>query len=960
MISHSLKTLAMPKKKNASKLLSKNKTDFNNIIVHGAKENNLKDVSVKFPRNKMTVVTGLSGSGKSSLVFDVVYAESNRRFMESLSSYARALIGVSTKPDVEKIENLSPAIAIDQKSVGRSVRSTVGTMTEIYDYLRILFSTVGTPHCPETGTPLNRTTSSDVVNEILKSKIDERIIILAPFIVKDGKNIDVLNLIAKKGFARVRYNGKVSLLSEIQSIAEDGINAKIEVVIDEFVFSGDEEDREYIFDSVDTAMKVGEGSCIIVYKYIKEEKLYSNDFFCQESGFHLPELSSRNFSFNHPEGACVTCDGIGKQNKFDIELLIPNKKLSILEGAIHCWTNFNHKNNVNEEKVAILKSLARKYNFSVNQPIGKFTKKQLDIIFYGSEDDVTVKGEKKQFDGVVKELDDKYTNTKSDHMRIEMEKYMNKHICSDCKGKKLKKEYLSVLVNEKSIDDYVQMSLDVFRDEIVKLSDVNWNNSTQKSVVNQLVGEMSTRARILCDVGLDYLNLSRTSNTLSGGEAQRIRLSVQIKSDLTGVIYVLDEPTIGLHSRDTFKLIETMKRLQQTGNTLLVVEHDADVIKSADHIIDMGEGAGELGGKLIFDGNFNELKNSKTLTSQYIQGKKKVYNKKKYRKGDGKFISVNNATENNLKNVSVNFPLKSFNVVAGVSGSGKSTLVNKILARALSKHFYNAKANPGKHKSIKGLSNIKKVINITQSPIGKTPRSNAATYTGVFAHIRELFAEVGQSKERGYTARHFSFNMKGGRCEVCHGDGVTKVEMYLLPDVYVECETCRGARYNSKILEIEYCGQNIADVLSMSVGYALEFFGNQPLIADKLQVMKDVGLDYLKLGQSATNLSGGEAQRIKLATELARKSVGNTLYILDEPTVGLHFEDTRKLLHVLDRLVDKGNTVIVVEHNLDVIRQADWVLELGPDGGDGGGEIVYMGTPDKLKKCKGSLTGKYL
>lgn len=951
----------MSKKKTASKSSksNKSKTDFSNIIVSGAKENNLKNVSVKFPRNKMTVVTGLSGSGKSSLVFDVVYAESNRRFMESLSSYARALIGVATKPDVKKIENLSPAIAIDQKSVGRSVRSTVGTMTEIYDYLRILFSTVGTPHCPETGTALSRTTSSDIVNEIIKSEVDESIIVLAPFIVEDGKNNDVLNLISKKGFARVRYNGKVCMLSEAQSIVEDGIDAKIEVIIDEFVFSGDEEDREYIFDSVDTAMKMGMGSCIIVYKDRKEEKSYSNEFFCQESGFHLPELNSRNFSFNHPEGACVACDGIGKRNKLDVELLIPNKKLSILEGAIHCWTNFNHKSNANEDKIALLKSLGRKYKFSVNQPVSKLKKKQLDIIFHGSEDLVTVKGEKKNFDGVIRELEEKYANTKSDHMRIEMEKYMNKHTCSICESKKLKKDYLSVLIEKRSIDDYVQMPLGDFKDEIVKLNDADWHSSTKENVVNQLVGEMSTRAQILCDVGLDYLALSRTSNTLSGGEAQRIRLSVQIKSDLTGVIYVLDEPTIGLHSRDTFKLIETMKRLQQAGNTLLVVEHDADVIKSADHIIDMGEGAGELGGDLIFDGDFKKLEKSNSLTSQYIKGKKKVHNKKRYRHGDGKFISVNDAKENNLKNVSVDFPLKSFNVVAGVSGSGKSTLVNKILARSLSKHFYNAKANPGAHKSIKGLGNIKKVINITQSPIGKTPRSNAATYTGVFSHIRELFAEIGQAKERGYTARHFSFNMKGGRCEVCHGDGVTKVEMHLLPDVYVECEACGGSRYSSKILDIEYCGQTIADVLDMSVGYALEFFRNEPLISDKLQVMKDVGLDYLKLGQSATNLSGGEAQRIKLATELARKSVGNTLYILDEPTVGLHFEDTRKLLHVLDRLVDKGNTVIVVEHNLDVIKQADWVLELGPDGGDGGGEVVFEGAPSKLKKNKKSLTAKY-
>ncbi|MCK4635959.1 MAG: excinuclease ABC subunit UvrA, partial [Candidatus Moranbacteria bacterium] len=893
-------------------------------------------------------------------VFDVVYAESNRRFMESLSSYARALIGVATKPDVKKIENLSPAIAIDQKSVGRSVRSTVGTMTEIYDYLRILFSIAGTPHCPETGIPLSRKSPMDVVNEILQTKVNEKIIILAPCFSKDKKNSEILNLISKKGFARVRYDGKIMFLSQAQLIVDDNVNVDIEAVVDKFIFSGDDEDREYIFDSVDTAMKVSSGSCIIIYEKKQVEKLYSREFYCRESDFHFPELGSQNFSFNHPEGACDTCDGIGKQKKFDPELLVPNNKLSILEGAIHCWTKFNHQSNSNHDKIVLLKSLGRKYKFSVNQPINKFSKKQLKVIFYGTEDLITVQGEKKNFRGVISDLEKKYSNTKSDHMRMDLEKYMNKHTCSTCEGKKLKREYLSVLIDKKSIDDYVQMSLDDFNNEIIKLNNLDWSNATKKDAVGQLVDEMSMRSQILCNVGLGYLSLSRTSNTLSGGEAQRIRLSVQIKSDLTGVIYVLDEPTIGLHSRDTFKLIKTMKKLQQAGNTLLVVEHDADVIKSADHIIDMGEGAGELGGNLIFDGDFKKLKNSNTLTSQYIRGKKKVYNKKKSRKGNGKFISINGATENNLKNISIKFPLESFNVVVGVSGSGKSTLVNNILARALSKHFYRAKANSGAHKSITGLANLKKVINITQAPIGKTPRSNAATYTGIFSHIRELFAEIGQAQEHGYTARHFSFNMKGGRCEVCHGDGVTKVEMHLLPDVYVECETCKGSRYSSKILDIEYCGENISNVLNMSVGYALEFFKNQPLIADKLQIMKDVGLDYLKLGQSATNLSGGEAQRIKLATELARKSVGQTLYILDEPTVGLHFEDTRKLLHVLERLVDKGNTVLVVEHNLDVIRQADWVIELGPDGGDGGGEIVFEGTPDKLKKCKKSLTAKFL
>jgi excinuclease ABC subunit A len=947
-------------KKNTTQKKSKlnfNSSSSQKIIVQGARANNLKNVSVQFQKNKMTVVTGLSGSGKSSLVFDVIYAESSRRFLESLSAYARTMIGVNAKPDVDKIENLSPAIAIDQKSVGRSVRSTVGTMTEIYDYLRILFSSFGQPHCPKTGKALTKKSIEDIVADIFKVKTLTEIIILAP-IDRDEDLVHSLKILRQEGFQRGRVAKKIISLNEIKSQSLNSKNIQVEIVIDSFIFDKKEIDREYVYDSIETAMKIGSGTCLVIFDK-KREQFYSNDFYCQDSDFRLTECSPRNFSFNHPAGACSTCSGLGTQNKFSSELLVPNSNLSILEGAIHCWGNFNYQNKTSQIKIEELEKIAKKYKFSLNKPIKKLTKLQKNILFYG-EKKSNSKNQLGQFQGIIAELEDKYNTIKSDRTRSELEKYMRKSICKDCHGKKLKPEYLAVLIDKKSIDDYGQLALTDFIKSIKQISQSISFKKSEKQIINQLVAEITQRTQALIDVGLGYLTLTRGSHTLSGGEAQRIRLAVQIKSDLTGIIYVLDEPTVGLHSQDTHKLIQTMRKLQAIGNTLLVVEHDAEVIKVADDIIDMGLGAGENGGNLIFQGDFKKLQKSNTLTSQYIQGKKKVYQKKSYRPGNGKFITIEKASENNLAEITVQFPLGTFNVVAGVSGSGKSTLINDILARALSQYFYRAKSIPGKHRAIKGLTNIKKVINITQAPIGKTPRSNAATYTGVFAPIRELFANTPQAKERGYSACQFSFNMKGGRCEVCHGDGSLKVEMHLLPDVYVKCEACQGTRYNQKTLNIKYQGVNIAEVLDMSVGYALDFFKGQTLITDKLATMQAVGLDYLKLGQSATTFSGGEAQRIKLATELARKSMGQTLYILDEPTVGLHFEDTKKLLQVLEMLVDKGNTVIVVEHNLDVIRQADWVLELGPVGGKDGGQVVFTGTPKELKKCKKSLTAKYL
>jgi len=938
------------------------------IIVKGARVNNLKNIDIEIPRNQLVVVTGLSGSGKSSLAFDVIFAEGNRRYLEGMSSYARQFLDVGAKPDVDKIENLSPTISIDQKSLSRSPRSTVGTLTEIYDYLRVLFAKIGKPHCPKCGTPMERKGTQEIVDEILESPENAQVAIMGP-VKSDGKSVrDVLRAVGQIGYARVRFNGKIMLTSEAMQISSDQVEVPVEVVVDRITLKHKNPDRERIFDSVETAFKVGGGSLVISINKDKD-LCYNKDFFCNNCHTRINEITPRHFSFNSPEGACSHCSGLGITKEVDIDLVMPNKNLSLAEGAILPWSKSSGRMGAQNNYFNILSALGKEHGFSIDTPIKKLSKEAMDVIFNGPEsrgvlveqksDLGGMKRVKVDFEGVISMIKKKYIEASSDYARAELEKYMLEKVCPKCLGKRLKDEYLSVMIENKSIDDIVNLDLGkflVFLGEMEKAK----IEETKLKIAEPILKEMKNKAEALVNVGLDYLSLSRGADSISGGEAQRIRLATQIGAELMGITYILDEPSIGLHNRDTEKLINTMQLLKDGGNSLIVVEHDEDIIRQADWIVDMGPGAGEEGGEVIFEGDFKKLLKSKTPTAQYLIGKKKVTEKKSYRKGNKKSIEIIEAQEHNLKNIDVEIPLGKFVSLTGVSGSGKSTLVNDILAKALSHHFFGAKDLPGKHKKIKGLANIDKVINIDQAPIGRTPRSNAATYTGVFSLIRDLFASTEESKKRGYTPSRFSFNMKGGRCEVCQGDGTKKIEMHLLPDMYIKCEACQGTRYNQKTLDIEYQGVNISEVLEMSVSYALRFFNKSPLIAEKLRTLEEVGLGYLKLGQSATNLSGGEAQRIKLATELSRKSTGKTLYILDEPTIGLHFDDVKRLLKVLDALVEKGNSVLVVEHNMDVIRNSDWVIDLGPEGGDKGGEVVYAGTPDKLKKCRKSWTGKYL
>ncbi len=932
------------------------KSDRKCIKVIGAKVHNLKNISLSIPRDSMCVITGLSGSGKSSLAYDVIYTESNRRYMESLSSHARALIGVMAKPDVEKIENLSPAIAIDQKSLGKNIRSTVGTMTEIYDYLRVLFATIGVPHCPETGQALFKKNTNDIVNEILDQNNGAVITIFAPILNKEKGIKEALDKIIIDGYVRVRVDDEI--MTSIQAKENIDINKKfkLEILIDQFEFDVDEPDEERIIDSVETAFKLGDEN--IVINIDKKKLKYSRDYFCKESGFSLGEVSPRNFSFNSPQGACEFCDGIGVKKEISPELIIPNKELSIGEGAIHMWSKTPIGEGRTDRNMQLLIDLAKENNFSIKKPVKEMSKKYLEYVLYGKNQ--IEKNQKKDFIGVIPMLEKKYLETKSEHMRNDLEKYMTEQLCPNCEGKRLNKISLGITVNNRSIDDFASLTLSDFNNELDKLKNSDYLTKDHKKIITPIIREMKNRTQSLVDVGVGYLSLSRSSNTISGGEAQRIRLAAQIKSELTGVIYVLDEPTAGLHCKDTVKLINAMKALQKSGNTLIVVEHDGEVMKASDWIVDMGYGAGEEGGEVIFSGTYKKMLTSKSETGKYLSGKKIVSNKKTYRKGNKKNLIIKGATENNLKNIDVKFPLGCFVAVCGVSGSGKSTLVNGILAPELAKKFHRSKKKSGAHKKIVGMGNVNKVININQSPIGKTPRSNAATYTGMFNYIRDLFAETEFAKKKKYTASRFSFNMKGGRCEECQGDGVKKVEMHLLPPAYVKCQACNGSRYNKKTLAVTYKGESIANVLDMSVSYALKFFNGQRIISEKLQTMQDVGLGYLRLGQNATTLSGGEAQRIKLATELARKHTGKTLYILDEPTLGLHFKDTERLLKVLDALVDKGNTVIVVEHNIDVIKHSDWVIELGKEGGKHGGNLIFEGTPEELAKSKESLTAAYL
>ncbi len=946
--------------------MPKNKSkDRSKIIVRGARVNNLKNIDVEIPRDKLVVITGLSGSGKSSLAFDAIYAEGNRRYLEGMSSYAAQFLDISAKPDVDKIENLTPTISIDQKSIGRSPRSTVGTLTEIYDYLRVLFAKIGAPHCPHCKTPLEKISNYEVLEDILNSPDKTNIVILAKLNGKEKSLKEKLKSVGQLGYARLRVNGKIMSFAEVgtgQCPVPTGVgadagadmdnNTNIEIVIDRIILNKKNPDQERILDSIETAFKLGKGMAVVV-KDNETEKTYNRDFVCKKCFFEVADITPKHFSFNNPEGACQHCTGLGVIKEIDEDLLIPNKNLSLAEGAILFWNKFGGRGALVASGNNILKMLGDKYGFSVDIPVKKISREHLNIVLYGSNDPKII------FEGVIPMMKKKYEELNSNCSKSEIEKYMIEKNCPLCSGKRLKSEYLAVLVAGKSIDQISDLSLaefSVFLDELEKTE----FSPAKKGIIAPLAKEMKSRAAALRNVGLDYLTLSRGANSISGGEGQRIRLATQIGSELSGITYVLDEPSVGLHNRDTEKLIGTMEELREAGNSLITVEHDEKIIRAADWIIDMGPGAGEEGGEVIFSGDLPKLLKSETATAQYLNGKKKVGSKKKNRKGAGKFIKIQGACEHNLKNIDASFPLGKFIAITGVSGSGKSTLVSDILAKSLAKYFFKTKEIPGRHKKISGMENIDKVISIDQAPIGRTPRSNAATYTGVFTFIRELFAQTEEAKSRGYDASRFSFNMRGGRCEDCQGEGHKKIEMHLLPAVYVKCETCGGAKYNQRSLDIEYHGVNIAQVLDMSVSYALAFFKSSKLVMEKLETLEKVGLGYLKLGQSAVDLSGGEAQRIKLATELSRRATGKTLYILDEPTIGLHFEDVRKLLEVLDTLADKGNTVLVVEHNIDVIKNSDWVIDLGPEGGNAGGEIVFEGIPADLKKCKRSWTGKYV
>lgn len=936
--------------KNMSQSAKKSRS---NICIRGARVNNLKNISIDIPRDQVVVVTGMSGSGKSSLAFDLVYAEGNRRYLEGMSSYARQFLDVAGKVDVDKIENLSPTISIDQKSVSRSPRSTVGTMTEIYDYLRLIYSKVGVPHCPKCNLPMERMTNQEILGSILNLPDNTQVAILARTISFKENPKELVRSISQLGYSRVRVEKKIMNISEVVTDMALGDGTKIEIVIDRLVFKKKNTDKERILDSIETAFKLGRGFIAVVFDN-QEENFYSRDFVCPECFFKVGEITPRHFSFNNPEGACQECSGLGMVREIDERLVLPNLNLSFSEGAIAPLNRSGGRGFGSNGITAELKVLGEAVGFTFSQPVKTISPAKMKIIFEGTKD-----GSYPRFEGLTAFFKRKYNEIGALTSKSDLEKYFTKKTCPECQGKRLKKEYLTVYLAGKSIDQLAEMNLVSFEKFLRELEKAELSYQ-KKEVVSLLAKEMLLKVKSLENVGLEYLSLSRGSDSISGGEAQRIRLATQIGSELSQVIYVLDEPSIGLHNRDTEKLIGTMQELKKCGNSLIVVEHDENIIRSADWVIDMGPGAGEEGGEIIFEGSLEKLLRSKTATASYLTGCQKVFVRKKSNKGNGKFLEIIGAGENNLKDITVKIPLGKFVSITGVSGSGKSTLVSGILAKALSRHFFSSKDLPGKHKKITGLNNIDKVIHINQSPIGRTPRSNAATYTGVFSLIRDAFSATQEARSSGFDSGRFSFNMRGGRCEDCQGEGTKKIEMHLLPDMYVSCETCGGTRYNQRTLDIEYQGVNVAQVLDMNISYAARFFKNSPLIWEKLKTLEEVGLGYLKLGQSATNLSGGEAQRIKLATELSRKSTGKTLYILDEPTIGLHFEDVKKLLGVLSTLSEKGNTVLVVEHNLDVIRNSDWVIDLGPEGGEGGGEVVYAGAPEGLKKCKRSWTGKYI
>ena len=934
------------------------------IIIRGAREHNLKNINLEIPKNKLVVVTGVSGSGKSSLAFDTLYAEGQRRYVESLSAYARQFLGLVEKPDVDQIEGLSPAISIDQKSASKNPRSTVGTITEIYDYMRLLWAKIGRPHCPVDDKEIKAQTPQEIVDQIIKLGEEgkkTRLLILAP-IIKGRKGIyeEVFEDLRKRGFVRVRVDGKVYEINEAPSLARYKIH-DIDALIDRIELPTD---KQRITESVETALKLGEGVVYIHDNDLKVDKIYSENFSCPDHDVTLPELEPRTFSFNSPAGACQGCQGIGFKLTVDPDLVIPNKNLSITEGAILPWQRLLAHDTWTTRR---LEALADHLDFSLKTAIKTLPKEILEVILYGSEEDVfSVSGRNRfgkqisfhtSFEGVVPELLRRYKETESDWTRRDIQKYMREEVCEVCRGSRLKRGAKYVKLAGRSITEIVEMSISKARDwfENLKLSD------KEKYIGRQVLKEIAARLKFLSAVGLDYLTINRTSATLAGGEAQRIRLASQIGSGLSGVLYILDEPSIGLHQKDNLKLINTLKDLRDLGNSVVVVEHDKETIEAADWVVDMGPGAGEAGGEIVSTGKASEIAGDNiSLTGQYLSGKKVVMERSSFRNGNGKYLKIMGAREHNLKNITVHIPLGKFVCVTGVSGSGKSTLMEDVLHKALANYFYKTKEKPGKFDRIKGLEYIDKIVDIDQSPIGRTPRSNPATYTSAFSYIRELFAKTPPAKIRGYKAGRFSFNVKGGRCEACQGDGSVKIEMQFLPDVYVTCEVCSGNRYNREALEVLYKGKNIAEVLNMTCEEALKFFENIPAIKNKLTTLVDVGLGYMKIGQSATTLSGGEAQRVKLATELSKRETGKTFYILDEPTTGLHFADIENLLNVLHRLADAGNTVVVIEHNLEVVKTADWIIDLGPDGGDAGGEVVAVGTPRQIVGNKRSYTGMYL
>ena len=933
------------------------------LVIHGAREHNLRNIHLELPRNGLIVFTGLSGSGKSSLAFDTIYAEGQRRYVESLSAYARQFLGQMEKPDVDFIEGLSPAISIDQKSGSRNPRSTVGTITEVYDYLRVLYARIGHPHCPKCGRPIGRQTPDQIVDQVMSLPEGTRFQVLAPIVRgRKGEYEKLLKELAQKGYARARIDGVVRDLSDPIRL-DRYYKHDIEVVVDRLVAKADI--RRRVADSVETALDLAEGlAAIAVQTDGKEEVVnFSQHLACTYDGLSFPELAPRNFSFNSPYGACTTCDGLGTRLEVDPELVVPDPDLSIAQGAIGPWSNSRL-----EYWNRVLEATAETHGFSLREPWRRLPKWARDVVLYGSDEEIFIRyrnryGRQRSYyttyEGVIPNLERRHDETDSDHARWRIEQYMREVPCRTCKGARLRPESLAVTVGDMNIAELTSMSVSrtlAFLEELEEEL-----TERERMIAERLLKEIRARLGFLVDVGLDYLTLARTAGTLAGGESQRIRLATQIGSGLVGVLYILDEPSIGLHQRDNRRLIDTLIRLRDLGNTLIVVEHDETTIRTADWIVDIGPGAGEKGGEVVYAGPVDGiLEHPDSITGAYLAGRTEIPTPRVRRRPDGRNLELRGAAEHNLKRIDVSFPLGLLICVTGVSGSGKSTLVEDILHRALQAKVARSRVVPGKHRRLVGWEHLDKVIHVDQSPIGRTPRSNPATYTGVFDHIRRLFSQVPEARMRGYLPGRFSFNVRGGRCEVCAGDGVIKIEMHFLPDVYVTCEQCKGRRYNRETLEVKYKGRNIADVLAMSVDEALEFFRNIPVIARHMQTLADVGLGYIKLGQSAPTLSGGEAQRIKLASELAKRATGRTFYILDEPTTGLHFDDVRKLLSVLERLVDAGNTVVVIEHNLDVVKTADWIIDLGPEGGEAGGELIAAGPPEEVARTRRSYTGRFL